>query len=203
MPINGGESLSLTIAILFGYTLPITPLQILWVNMVSSVTLAMALAFEPTEKRVMRRSPTSPNESLLSKYLIWRIVFISILFLLGIFGIFKWALWQGINLEIARTLAVNTLIMLEVFYLFSSRYIHGPSLTWQGIQGTKAVLVAVGLVAGLQLIFTYVPFMNYFFQTRPLTLTQGLWVWAIGIFGFIAAEIEKLLFKFFRRRMIQ
>lgn len=202
LPINGGESLSLVVAILLGYTLPITPLQILWVNLVSSVTLAMALAFEPTEKSVMQRKPIPPNESLLSRLLVWRILFISSLFLLGIFGIFKWAIWQKNSIEVARTLAVNTLVMLEVFYLFSSRYIHGPSLTWQGIQGTKAVLLGIGLVTLLQLLFTYTPFMHYLFQTQSITIEQGLWVWAIGIVGFILFETEKLSVLFFKRKVV-
>jgi magnesium-transporting ATPase (P-type) len=171
--------------------------------MVSSVTLAMALAFEPTEKRVMQRKPDPPDEPLLSRLLVWRIVFVSALFLLGIFGIFKWAIWQGSSIEAARTLAVNTLVMLEVFYLFSSRYIHGPSLTWQGVQGTKAVLIAIGFVAGLQLLFTYTPFMHYLFQTQSLTIEQGLWVWAIGIAGFILVEVEKLSVLFFKRKFLK
>lgn len=202
LPINGGESLSLAVAILLGYTLPVTPLQILWVNMVSSVALAMALAFEPTEKQVMQRKPIPPNESLLSKLLLWRIAFVSTLFLLGIFGIFKWSMWQENNIEVARTLAVNTLVMLEVFYLFSSRYIHGPSLTWQGVQGTKAVLIAIGIVTILQLLFTYTPFMHYLFKTQSITIDQGLWVWAIGIAGFMLFEIEKLSILFFKKRKV-
>lgn len=193
LPVNGGEALSLVIAILFGYTLPITPVQILWVNMVSSVTLTMSLAFEPSEQHIMKRPPTHIKEPLLSKLLIWRIALVSVTFLFGIFGIFYFGLWQGVHLEKARTLAVNALVLLEVFYLFSSRYIHGPSLTWRGIRGTKAVLIAVGIVALLQLSFTYLPFMQYLFKTQSLSLLQCVWVGLIGILGFTITELEKML----------
>ncbi|MDI9819142.1 MULTISPECIES: cation-transporting P-type ATPase [unclassified Legionella] len=192
LPINGGETLSLAMAIILGYTLPITPVQILWVNMTSSVALALALAFEPSEPHIMKRAPTPAHEPLLSKYLVWRIAFISILFLAGVFGTFNWALWMGESIETARTMTVNTLVLLEVFYLFSSRYIHGPSLTWQGVQGTKPVLIAIGIVAFLQLNFTYLPFLQTIFKTESLSFLDSFWIAAIGILGFIIAEFEKL-----------
>jgi magnesium-transporting ATPase (P-type) len=200
LPINGGEALSIVVAILFGYTLPITPAQILWVNMVSSVTLTMSLAFEQSEKNIMHRPPTPLKESLLSKLLVWRIVFVSVTFLLGIFGIFNYGLSQGLSIEESRTLAVNTLVILEVFYLFSSRYIHGPSLTWQGVRGTRAVMIAIGIVALLQLSFTYVPFMQYFFKTDSISFIQCLWIGAIGVGGFAIMESEKLLMLAVRKK---
>lgn len=192
LPINGGETLSLAIAILFNFSLPFTPAQILWVNMTSSVALGLALAFEPSEPHIMKRPPAPSHEPLLSKYLVWRTVFVSIVFLFGVFGVFKWALWQGESIETARTMTVNTLILLEIFYLFSSRYIHGPSLTWKGIHGTKPVLIAVGTVAILQLGFTYLPFMQFIFQTESLALSYGIGIGIISILGFVIVEFEKL-----------
>ncbi|WP_412757603.1 cation-transporting P-type ATPase [Legionella bozemanae] len=197
LPINGGETLSLAIAIIMGATLPITPVQILWVNMTCSVALGLALAFEPSEPHIMKRAPTPVHEPLLSKYLVWRIIFVSLLFVASVFTVFYWTLWRGESLETARTMTVNTLVLLEIFYLFSSRYIHGPSLTWKGMQGTKPVLVAIGLVAFLQLSFTYMPFMQEIFKTEPLTLWHNVGIGVIGIFSFIIIEFEKLttLFK--------
>ncbi len=200
LPINGGESLSLAVAILFGITLPILPLQVLWVNMVSSVMLAMALAFEPSEKGVMQRPPVSPGQAVLSKFLVWRIIFVSIVFLAGIFGVFELALWQGSSIEVARTLAVNTLVSLEVFYLFSSRYMQGFSFSKEGLRSAGFVTIAAISVFFLQLLFTFVPFMNFFFQTRALTLTQGLLVLAVGAVACMIMEMEKLLFLFFKNR---
>ncbi|CAM3022660.1 cation-transporting P-type ATPase [Legionella pneumophila] len=197
LPTNGGETLSLAIAIMTGTILPITPIQILWVNMTCSVALGLALAFEPSEPHIMKRAPISIHEPLLSKYLVWRIIFVSILFSACIFIVFYWALWHGESIEMARTMAVNTLVLLEIVYLFSSRYIHGPSLTWKGMQGTKPVLVAIGLVAFLQLNFTYMPFMQEIFKTESLNLWSNVGIGAIGIFSFIIIEFEKLttLFK--------
>ncbi|CZG10133.1 cation-transporting P-type ATPase [Legionella pneumophila] len=197
LPTNGGETLSLAIAIILGTTLPITPIQILWVNMTCSVALGLALAFEPSEPHIMKRAPISVHEPLLSKYLVWRIIFVSILFSTCIFIVFYWALWNGESIETARTMAVNTLVLLEIFYLFSSRYIHGPSLTWKGMQGTKPVLVAIGLVAFLQLNFTYMPFMQEIFKTESINLWHNVGIGTIGIFSFIIIEFEKLttLFK--------
>ncbi|MEZ5504341.1 MAG: HAD-IC family P-type ATPase [Halioglobus sp.] len=122
LPINGGESASLVVALLAGLTLPITAVQILWVNMVSSVALAMSLAFS-REPDVMQRPPHPPGERLLDAFLVWRIALVSLLFLSGIFGMYEWAVSHGRDINAARTLAVNTLVVMEVFYLFAVRYL--------------------------------------------------------------------------------
>ncbi len=191
LPVNGGESLAILAAIILGTTLPITPLQILWVNMVSSVALAMALAFEPTEPDVMNRPPRRANEPLLNVFLGWRILLVSLLFVAGVFGMFQWALWIGLDVPEARTMAVNTLVGMEVFYLFSVRYLNAPSLTLRGVVGTPAVLIAVGLVFVFQLIFTYAPFMGTLFDTRPLDFGHGMVIVAVGVVLFVVLEIEK------------
>ena len=198
LPINGGESLSLVAAVLLGLTLPITPVQILWVNMVSSVALAMVLAFEPTEREVMRRPPRPPGEPVISGFLVWRILLVSLLFLAGIFGMFELALLRGAPVEEARTVAVNTLVAMEVFYLFSVRYLRAPSFTFEGVKGTKPVLIAVFAVFGLQLLFTYAPFMETFFHSRPLSFATGLQIVAVGVALLVLLEIEKFL----RRRLL-
>ncbi len=197
LPVNGGESFAIIAAILLGFTLPITPLQILWVNMVSSVGLALALAFEPAETDVMRRPPRPAGAPMLSGFLIWRIAFVSALFVIGIFGIFAWTRTHGATLEEARTYAVNTLVVMEVFYLFSVRYLRSQSLTVRGVKGTRAVLIAVGVVTVLQLIFTYAPFMEALFETRPVDFVHGVEIIAIGVALFFVLEIEKTL----RRRL--
>ena len=195
LPINGGESLTLLLAILLGVALPILPAQVLWVNMVSSVALAMVLAFEPTESDVMRRPPRPVDEPLLSRFLVWRIVFVSTLFLTGIFAMFEWALQQGASVEAARTVAVNTLVCMEVFYLFSVRYLKAASFTWQGVRGTPLVLTAVAGVFALQLVFTYTPLMQRLFRTEALPLTWGAAIVAVGVALLLVLEIEKALLR--------
>lgn len=90
LPVNGGESMTILIAILLATALPILPLQILWLNMVSSVALTVPLAFEPKDRRVMQRPPRNPNQPLLSGSLLRRILVISAFNWLVIFGIFEW-----------------------------------------------------------------------------------------------------------------
>jgi len=195
LPINGGESLTLLLAVLLGVALPILPAQVLWVNMVSSVALAMVLAFEPTEAGVMRRPPRPAGEPLLSRFLVWRIVFVSTLFLAGIFGMFEWAISQGASIEAARTTAVNTLVCMEVFYLFSVRYLKAPSFTLQGVRGTPRVLMAVAGVVLLQLFFTYTPLMQTLFHTEALPLAWGLAILLVGVAVLVILELEKALLR--------
>ena len=114
LPTNGGEALIILAAIIFGFQqLPLTPVQILWVNMITAVTLALTLAFEPPEKEVMRLLPRDSKQPLLSRYLIWRIAFVSAILMLGTFGMFIWEMERGVSIEHARTVAVNTLVMFE------------------------------------------------------------------------------------------
>jgi len=200
LPINGGESMTVVFAILAGLELPITPVQILWVNMVSSVALAMVLAFEPTEPGTMQQAPRPAGEPLLRGDVVWRIVFISCLFLIGAFGMFTWAVDRGLSLEVARTMVVNTIVVMEIFYLFSVRYTYGASLTWTGLLGTPAVLVGITAVVVLQFTFTYAPFMAIPFDTAPVAFTDGLVIVATGAVLFVVVEIEKRLRLGWRKR---
>jgi len=197
LPINGGESLSLLLAVVMGVALPIAPAQILWVNMVSSIALALVLAFEPTEAGVMRRPPRRPDEPMLSRFVLWRIAFVSVLFLAGIFGMYEWALWHGATIETARTVAVNTLVAMEVFYLFSVRYLKAPSFTLQGVKGTPRVLLAVAAVFVLQLAFTYAPVMQALFASTALPLSTGVAIIAVGVAVLVILEVEKALLRRF------
>lgn len=191
LPTNGGEALTIIAAIIFGLTLPITPVQILWINMVTAVALGLALAFEPPEAGSMRRPPRQSGQHLLSGRLLWRIVFVSLLMVAGTFGIYSYATAQGQSIETARTMAVNTIVVMEIFYLFSVRYVHGASLTWQGVVGTTAVLIAVTLVVMAQLVFTYAPVMHRIFASRPVNFADGMLIIAVGVTMLVIVEIEK------------
>ncbi|MGH1451118.1 MAG: cation-translocating P-type ATPase [Pseudomonadaceae bacterium] len=191
LPVNGGEAASLVVALLLGLALPITALQILWVNLVSSVVLAMGLAFEPAEQDVMRRPPRPAGQGLLDAFLVWRIVLVSLLFLGGIFASFQWALQAGLGEAAARTLAVNTLVAMEVFYLFAVRYLDNPSLTLRGALGTPAVWVVIGLIVLLQWLFTFLPFMQTLFGTASLGIPALLMAPAAGVLVLLVLELEK------------
>ena len=191
LPTNGGEALTIILAILFGLTLPVTPVQILWINMVTAVALGLTLAFEPTEPGAMRRPARPANQRLLSGRLLWRILFVSGLMVAGTLGIYAWAVDRGLSIESARTMAVNTLVVMEIFYLFSVRFIHGTSLTWQGVLGTRAVLLGVTVVIAAQLAFTYLPPMQAIFGTGSISLAEGIVTVLVGVGLLIAVEIEK------------
>ena len=193
LPTNGGEAMAIIAAIAFGVALPITALQILWVNMITAVALGLTLAFEPTEPGTMLRPPRAPGQSLISSYLLWRIVFVSLLVVAGVFGMFFWAQQRGLSLEEARTVAVNTIVVMEIFYLFSIRYVHGTSLSWRAALGTPAVLTGVATVVVAQLVFTYWPAMNSVFKSRPVSLLDGMAIIAIGVVLLVILEAEQRL----------
>ena len=163
LPTSGGEALTILTAVLFAQELPITPVQILWVNMITAITLGLALAFEPAEAGVMKRPPRSPDALILSAFFTWRIVYVSILLLAGTFGLFEWERSAGAGLEAARTVAVNTLVAGEIVYLFNCRRITEKSWTRDGLFGSRPVLIAIALVIGFQLLFTYLPVMQILF----------------------------------------
>lgn len=195
LPSSGGEGFSVFLAILMGYTLPITPLQILWVNMITTVTLALALAFETPEKELMLTRPRNPKEPLLSKFLLWRISFVTLLYLCCMFGLFLYLTQQGFNTDLARTCVVNVLVFLEVVYLFNCRRIYDSALSKKVILGSKSALVAIGTVCILQLGFTYLPFMHDLFNTKPMDFSQWSLIFPLIIFIFLLVELEKYFFR--------
>ena len=199
LPTNAGEAMTIMVALFFGMTLPITPVQILWINLITAVTLGIALAFEPTEEHTMRRPPRSRNEPLLNAGLVWHIVLVSVLFLSGVYGIYHYAIDRGDSVDLARTLAVNTLVVMEIFHLFFIRNIYGTSLTWKAVRGTKVVWMVVITIVAAQLAFTYLPPLQVVFATESVRFRDGILVLAIGVALFAIIETEKQMRLAFRR----
>ena len=199
LPTNGAQALVIVAAILLGVTLPITPVQILWVNMVTAVTLALALAFEPAEANVMQRPPRDPGEPLLSGIMLWRIGAVSMLLVVAPLGLFLWEVTQGRPQQEARTLAVNALVMSEIFYLFNSRYIHGSVLSRAGLLGSRPVLVSIGLMLLLQLAFTYFPPLQHLMGTEPISAADWGIVTLAGVAVLLLVELEKAVWRGLRR----
>jgi magnesium-transporting ATPase (P-type) len=191
LPTNGGEVLGVMVAILAGFTLPMSAAHMLWVNLVTSATLGLALAFEPPEPGVMARPPRPAGEPLLSRFILWRVVLVSFLFAGITLGLFFHARARGLDLESTRTVVVNALIAMEVAYLFNVRYLGMRSFTLRGAMGTPAVLIAVGAIAALQITFTYLPWMNRWFATRPLGAADLLLAIAAGVALMLLLELEK------------
>ncbi|MBS3785788.1 MAG: HAD-IC family P-type ATPase [Gammaproteobacteria bacterium] len=174
LPTNAAQSLILVAAVFIGLTLPITPPQILWVNMITAVTLALALAFEPAEKGVMARAPRAADGPLIPQGMGSRLIFVALTMVIGTMGIFLWERSQGAELAEARTLAVNTLVLFEVWYLFSARRLHQSSFNISGAFGNRYVPLAGGVIILAQMAFTYAPPMQFLFDTHPLGIREWL-----------------------------
>ncbi|WP_229440540.1 cation-transporting P-type ATPase [Massilia sp. BSC265] len=191
LPTNAGEAMTIIVALLFGMTLPVTPVQILWINLITAVTLGLALAFEPTEDGSMRRPPRPRHEALLSGGLVWHIVLVSVLFLCGVYGIYFYATERGYPVELARTMALNTLVVMEIFHLFFIRNIYGTSLNWKAVRGTRVVWTVVTVVTAAQFAITYLPPMQSVFGTVAVGLWDGVLIVGTGVALFAVIETEK------------
>ncbi len=198
LPTNGGEAFTIVMAILLGRMLPITPVQILWVNMITAVTLALALAFSPAEPDVMGRRPRDPAKPLLTPFLVWRIAYVTVLLVAGTFGLFVWAREAGAGIELARTLAVNVLVAGEAGYLLNMRWLTAPVLNRAGLFGDRIALGAIVVVMAFQVLFTHWGPMQALFDTRDLEPLHWLLVAGFGIGITLAVEAEKLVVR--RRR---
>ena len=192
LPTNGAQGLAILLAVLAGSQLPVTPVQALWVNMVVAVTLGLALAFEKGEADLMRRRPRDPDAALLDLFLLWRVGFVSLLLLLGVFGVFSWILnAQGGSIELARAGAVNMLVVGSAAYLINSRFLTASTLSLQGIFGSRPVWGSIGAVAVLQLGWTYLPFMQLVFGAEGLAASHWLAILAVGVAIYLVIEAEK------------
>ncbi len=198
LPTNAGEALTIILALFLGMTLPITAVQILWVNLVTAITLGLALAFEPPEPGTMRRPPRPRGEPLLTGRLVWQVVFASGLFLAAVFGLYIYAIGRGYPEALAQTIAMNMLVVLEIFYLFFIRNLHGPSLTWAAARGTRIVWICVTGVAAAQVGVTYLPPLQAIFGTRAVPLWDGALIVAVGVVFFALIETEKQMRLAFR-----
>jgi len=187
------------VALFLGLALPITAVQILWVNLITGITLGLALAFEPSEPGTMLRQPRPRNEPLLKGDLIWHIVLVSGLFLGAVFGMFTYAIDRGYDLALAQTLSLNTLVVLEIFHLFFIRNIYSTSLTWKAARATPVVWACVIAVTVAQFAITYAPPLQTVFGTQAVPFRDGLLVVAVGAVFFAIIETEKQMRLAFRR----
>jgi magnesium-transporting ATPase (P-type) len=201
LPTNGGQAGTIVAAVALGMVLPILPVQILWVNMVVAVTLALALAFEPAEPEAMRRPPRDPRAPIFSGYFLWRTLLVVAVLVAGTLGMFVWELRQGAALEVARTAAVNTLVMFQAVYLLSSRFLLAPARPHRVLRGNPWVPLSIALIVGLQLLFTYAPFMRALFHSAPLSLEAWGRIVLIAFSIFLIVELEKWLVRAAGRRV--
>lgn len=192
LPTNVSEGLLIFISILFGTTIPLTPVQILWVNMITAVTISLAIAFEKLEPGTMERPPREAKSRLLSSYYIFRIAFASAIISGGI-------LWMNGVLEardydqgILQTMTLQALVISQLFYMFNCRSERRFALN-RDFFTNKAAFAVSGILILVQLAVTYVPFMNTLLGTEPIGLRYWLWPLLIGLSVFVIVELEKWL----------
>ena len=193
LPTNGGECLTLVTALLLGMLLPILPLHILWINLVTTVALAITLAFDPVEPDIMQQPPRDPKSPLIDRSLVWRIAYVSVLISLGTFGLFFYELELGSSLEVARAVAVNAIVFFEVAYVFNSRHLSDSVLNRRGIFGNRIVWCGIAAVVIFQAVFTYLPVMNSLFHVAPLDAWMWLRILGASLMLMLLVEVEKAL----------
>lgn len=190
LPTNLGEALAIMVAIFGGMVLPVAPVQLLWINMTTAICLGMMLAFEAKEPDLMQRPPRDPKTPIMTGDLIGRTITVGILLALGVFGLFYYERNSGLSIEEARTAAVGVLVIGELFYLFNCRSLLRSPFAL-GFFSNRWLIVGVSIMLGLQMLFTYVPAMNRFFHSAPISLDAWARIFLIGLSIFIIFEIEK------------
>lgn len=188
-PIVGGEPL-----------LPIQPTQILWVNMVVAVTLALPLAFEVLEPDAMNRPPKKADSQLVDSLVLGRTVGVGLLMAAGGIGLFLFEYYgqlgqgtaSGVALAEAQTMAVTTIVFFQIFYLLNSRSLL-YSVLQVGLWTNKWIYVGIGVLLALQVGFVYLPFMNTLFHSAPLGLLEWVQAIAVGLIVLPVLSLEKWL----------
>jgi magnesium-transporting ATPase (P-type) len=189
LPTNAGEAMCIIVALLFGMTLPVTAIQILWINLITTVTLGIALSFEPTEENTMRRPPRPRHEPLLNGELAYRVGVASIP--VWCVGIYFYAIDRGYSVELARTITLNTLVVMEIFHLFFIRNINNTLLTWKKVRGTKVLWLTVIVVRVAQFAITYLPILQVVFATVSIPFWDGVLIIGVGAALVAIIETEK------------
>lgn len=193
LPTNGGQALVMIAAILLGITLPITPVQILWVNMVSAITLSLPLVFDRAAADIMHRSPRGNNEPLLSRALLFRIAFVSVLLMGLTLALYHWSTSHQPDLARARTVAINSLVVAEMVYLISCRALNHATLDLTSWLENGYALLAILALMLMQLALTYLPVMHTLFGTAAISLQDWMIIIISSMLVYLLMEAEKQL----------
>ena len=191
LPTNGGEAGLILLAVFGGLAMPVTAAQILWINMVTSITLDISLAFEPAERGVMTRPPRPAVEPLITRWMLMRVVFVSLLLMGACFFVFNWQLARGGSLEVARTAVINMMVVGEIFYLFNVRNFTATAFTRDTLLGNPVAVWTSAITLVLQLLLTYAPPMQQLFGTAALDAPTWGFIAALAVAMFVAVEAEK------------
>lgn len=192
LPTNLGEGLVILVAIMLGLTLPILPVQILWINMSTAIFLGLMLVFEPQEKNIMLRAPRDPKQAILTRIMITQMLVVGFYMLIASYIMFNHAIAVGHSVEYARTAAVNIFVFIEVFYLFSCKELQ-TSVFKTKIFNNKLLLAGVALMILIQIAFTHTNFMNTLFKSEALETMTWLQILAISFGVLFVVEIKRFI----------
>jgi magnesium-transporting ATPase (P-type) len=195
LPTNGAQSLVILVAVVFGLALPLTSVQVLWVNMVTAVTLSLALAYEPAERGIMKRPPRASGGPIIDRGELGFILMVSLLIGGAAMGVFYGVVAAGADIEVARTEAVLMLALGQLAYLFNCRFLTRSSFTVDVLRGNRVVWWSALALIVLQVAYTYVPLMNVLFESRPLAAASWILPIVVSIGIFLAVEALKAVLR--------
>ncbi|HWJ86117.1 MAG TPA: HAD-IC family P-type ATPase [Cellulomonas sp.] len=193
LPTNGAQALVILVAVLFGLAMPLEPVQVLWINMITAVTLSLALAYEKAEPGIMDRAPRDPDASILDGPALRRILLVSALIGAATLVVFFVERDGNMTTEQAQTTAVTMLAFGQLAYLFNCRFTDRSSLSLDVLRGNRVVWLSVGLLVAFQAVFVYAPFMHTLFGSASVPW-RGWWVplvLAVGVF--LVVEVGKAI----------
>ncbi|WP_313662951.1 cation-transporting P-type ATPase [Cellulosimicrobium cellulans] len=191
LPTNGAQSLVILVAVLFGLTLPLQPVQVLWINMITAVTLSLALAYEKAEPDVMRRAPRDPQASILDGAYVRRILLVSLLIGGATILLFYVERAQGVPIAEAQTTAVTMLALGQLAYLFNCRFLDRSSLTLDVLRGNRVVWISAVTLLALQAVFVYAPFMHSWFDSASIDVVEWGKTLGLALVVFLLVEVIK------------
>ncbi|WP_429971583.1 HAD-IC family P-type ATPase [Fructilactobacillus sp. Tb1] len=194
LPTSFAEGLIVFISILLQQPMPLTPTQLLWINMVSAVTIQLAFIFEPAEPGLMQRPPRNKYQKLMTRHDVCQMMYVSLIIAGMALIIFEIAEAHSVPFAIASTMAVNIIIFGKIFYLFNIRT-SAFALSKKVIFSNPMAYVSIIAMILLQLFFTYNLFMNGVFSTAGLSLHDWLIVIVSSLPVLIVAEINKAIRK--------
>ncbi|KAJ8145067.1 hypothetical protein OY671_001830 [Metschnikowia pulcherrima] len=191
LPTNGAQSLVILVAVSFGSTSPLQPVQVSWINMITAVTSSLALAYEKAEPDVMRRAPRDPKASILDGAYVRRISLVSLLIGGATISSFYVERAQGVPLAEAQTTAVTMLALGQLAYSFNCRFLDRSSLTLDVSRGNRVVWVSAATSLASQAVFVYAPFMHSWFDSAPIALAEWGKTLGLALVVFSLVEVIK------------
>jgi len=191
LPTNGGQAFSIIAALIIGVAVPITALQILWVNMVTSVTLGVVLAFDKPDRSVLEDKPRRSDKPIFGHLLTWRVISVTTMLILAVLGIYRWELHRHQSQEYLRTCSVNTLVAAQIGYIFNCRDVRRSTDLAGMFGGNKFLYVGIALIIACQVLFTYAPPFQYVFETKPIDGESWGKIILLGVCVFLAVEADK------------